>query len=159
MSASRYGNGGEQLGLRVRHQETDIWADESISLSHAWKHLVSTSSSWVDQKTSKLTLAQSIAMLGRLTWPDCLADGPNIRLGRQDEIRVVSVMSQSARSGVIPIEHNVARGRATSRGCVCVLPPTGSRHDLTTGRRSSCQHSSLFCTLVTFSVERQPTSL
>lgn len=87
------------------------------------------------------------------------ADGPNIRLGRQDEIWVVSVMSQSARSGVIPIgtrSHKAVQRLAAASVCY-------RRRDLdmTWGHWKAQQLSILVfcCPLITFSVGRPPTSL
>lgn len=125
VSASRNGNGGEQLGLPVRHQETNIWADESISLSHAWKHLVY-QLCLCGPKDLKAGFGSkySHAWQAHMARLPCL--GPNIRLGRQDEIRVVSVMSQRARereparSGVIPIgtgSHKAVQRLAAASVC------------------------------------------
>lgn len=114
------GNGRERRGMLVRHQVTDSWADKSILLPRTWKHLVylAVLPGWPGWSQRPLRPDVQPCLAGP-NGQTAFADGPNIRLGRQDEIQIASVMSQRCDIPSGTRFHKAVQRLAAASMCYC----------------------------------------
>lgn len=164
VSASRNGNGGGAAWITCKtsgDQHLGIRIDLLVSCLEASS--LPALPAWTKRPRSWLWLKVQPCLAGSHGRTALLRTQHSTREARRDSGRVCdepeSQRERASQKRCDSHRRRVAQGRATSRGCVCVLPPAGSRHDLATGRRSSCRCSSFFALLLLFLSDGQSISL